>query len=163
MANNHGADYGADGLADTLRAVRHIPIPVVGLGRDGRQAFTPYRVRIHDTDIAIFAADASPREGSSSVWEAGVHNPGIAAARGSRTAALLEALRQTSHRDEVMVVYLHWGEPEQACPSRAQRTLAQAVAAAGADVVVGSQAHVPQGAGCALTCENAQVHTLKRN
>ena len=147
MANNHGADYGADGLADTLRAARRSPIPVVGVGRDRGAALTPYRVTVKDTDIAFFAADASPREGSSSVWEAGVNNPGIAAARGARTLrALLAALRATA-RDEVAVVYLHWGAPDTACPSRAQRQLARALADAGADVVVGTHAHVLQGAG----------------
>ena len=76
MANNHGADYGPDGLADTLRAARRSPIPVVGVGPDRGAALTPYRVTVNDTDLAFFAADASPREGSSSVWEAGAATPG---------------------------------------------------------------------------------------
>ena len=95
----------------------------------------------------IFAADASPREGSSSVWEAGASTPGIAAARDPRSLrALLAALRTTA-RDEVAVVYLHWGAPDQRCPSRAQVRIARALADAGADVVVGTHAHVQQGAG----------------
>jgi poly-gamma-glutamate synthesis protein (capsule biosynthesis protein) len=147
MANNHGADYGPSGLADTLGAVRRSPVPVVGIGRDRDVAFAPYRVTIHDTDVAILAADASPREGSSSVWEAGPHTPGIAAARGSHTRALVAAVRRASTRDEVVVVYLHWGVELQACPSRAQRRTARVLAGAGADVVVGSHAHVQLGAG----------------
>ena len=147
MANNHGADYGPDGLLDTLRAARRSPVPIVGVGRDRAAALTPHRVRVNDTKLAVFAADASPREGSSPVWEAGPNNPGIAAARGPRTLRpLLRALRATA-RDEVVVVYLHWGVPDQACPSRAQVRIARALADAGADVVVGTHAHVLQGAG----------------
>jgi hypothetical protein len=147
VANNHGADYGPEGLVDTLRAVDRGPIPVVGVGRDRAAAFTPYRVTVDDTRIAFLAADASPREGSSRVWEAGPSTPGIAAARGSRTQALLGAVRKTAFHDEVVVVYLHWGVEGHACPSPSQRNLARALAAAGADVVVGSHTHVQQGAG----------------
>ena len=147
MANNHGADYGADGLADTLRASRRSPIPVVGVGRDRDAALTPYRATVNGTDLAVFAADASPREGSSPVWEAGTRNPGIASARDPRAlGTLVRALRATA-RDEVAVVYLHWGLSGQTCPSRAQLRTARALADAGADVVVGTHAHVLQGAG----------------
>lgn len=47
MANNHGADYETVGLKDTLAAIRNSPVPVVGIGRDRRQAFAPYRVSRH--------------------------------------------------------------------------------------------------------------------
>ena len=147
MANNHGADYGPEGLADTLRAVRRGPVPVVGVGPDSGTAFTPYRTTIDDTPIAVLAADASPPESRSPVWEAGAHHPGLAAARGGRTGALLRAVRHAAARDELVVVYLHWGVEDQACPSSAQRRLARDVADAGADVIVGSHAHLQQGAG----------------
>ena len=147
VANNHGADYGPEGLADTLRAVERGPIPVVGVGRDRTAAFTPYRVTIDDTHIAFLAADASTREGRSPDWEAGPSSPGIAAARGSHTHTLLAAVRMAAAHDEVVVVYLHWGVEGHACPSRSQRNLAGALAGAGADVVVGSHTHVQQGAG----------------
>jgi poly-gamma-glutamate synthesis protein (capsule biosynthesis protein) len=43
---------------------------------------------------------------------------------------------------EVVVVYLHWGEELYRCPTHRQVATARALAAAGADVVVGSHAHV---------------------
>ncbi len=49
MANNHGADYGPVGVEDTLRAIRNGPIPVVGIGRNRRAAFAPYRVSVRGT------------------------------------------------------------------------------------------------------------------
>jgi poly-gamma-glutamate synthesis protein (capsule biosynthesis protein) len=147
VANNHGADYGPEGLADTLRAAGHGPIPVVGVGRDRAAAFTPYRATVDGTGIAFLAADASLREGRSGVWAAGPRTPGLAAARGTHTDALLRSVRSAAARDEIVVVYLHWGVEGHACPGRAQGDLARALAAAGADVVVGSHAHVQQGAG----------------
>jgi poly-gamma-glutamate capsule biosynthesis protein CapA/YwtB (metallophosphatase superfamily) len=92
MANNHGADLGAVGLQDTLRAARDAPLAVVGVGHDRAEAFTPYRVRVHGTDLAFLGADASPLESSSSVWTAGRRTAGLAAAREPRPRALLRPL-----------------------------------------------------------------------
>ena len=147
MANNHGADYGPVGLADTLAAIRNGPIPVVGIGRDRRAAFTPYRVSVRGTDFAFFGADGSMREGASNVWAAGPTTPGLAAAHADKPRALLAAVRDASRRDDVVVVYLHWGEEYQGCPTSRQRTTAEALAEAGADIIVGSHAHVLLGSG----------------
>ena len=147
MANNHGADLGAEGLQDTLRAARDAPLAVVGVGRDRAEAFAPYRVRVHGTDLAFLGADASPLESTSSVWSAGRRTAGLAAAREPRPRTLLRAVRRASREADVVVVYLHWGRDMTACPTARQRTTARALAAAGADVVVGSHAHVLLGSG----------------
>jgi poly-gamma-glutamate synthesis protein (capsule biosynthesis protein) len=142
MANNHGADYGPIGLKDTLAAIRTSPIPVVGVGRDRRAAFAPYRISIRGTDFAFFGADGSMREGTSNVWAAGPATPGIAAAHTGKPPALLAAVRRASQRVDVVVVYMHWGVEFRSCPTRQQQTTAKALAEAGADVIVGSHAHV---------------------
>jgi poly-gamma-glutamate synthesis protein (capsule biosynthesis protein) len=147
MANNHGADYGASGLRDTLRAARSSPVAVLGVGRNRRAAFTPYRVGVRGTEVAFLAADGSTREGASAVWAAGPTSPGIAAARAPRPRALLAAVRAADRSADVVVVYLHWGREYQPCPTGRQRATAQALARAGADVVVGSHAHVLLGSG----------------
>jgi len=147
MANNHAADYGPAGLADTLAAVGTSPVPVVGIGRDRRAAFTPYRVSVRGTEIAFLAADASMREGSSSVWAAGPTTPGIAAAHADPPRALLGAVRAASRHADVVVVYMHWGTELRDCPDAKQLATARALAGAGADVVVGSHAHVLLGSG----------------
>jgi poly-gamma-glutamate synthesis protein (capsule biosynthesis protein) len=142
VANNHGADYGPVGLGDTLRAARTSPVAVVGVGRDRRAAFTPYRTTVHGTRLAFLAGDASPREGRSSVWAAGPSTPGLAAAHEPRPRALLEAVRAADVSADVVVVYMHWGVEGRSCPTTRQRTTARALVRAGADVVVGSHAHV---------------------
>ncbi|MGZ4663475.1 MAG: CapA family protein [Frankiaceae bacterium] len=147
VANNHGADYGPAGLQDTLRAIRHGPVHVVGVSADRHAAFTPYRVSVRGTSFAFFGADASFREGSSSVWVASPHHPGLAGAHAARPRALLAAVRAASRRGDVVVVYLHWGVELQGCPTTQQRITAHALADAGADIVVGSHAHVLLGSG----------------
>ncbi len=147
VANNHGVDLGATGLQDTLRAVGSAPLAVVGVGKNRAEAFAPARFRVHGTDLAFLAADASALESTSSTWTAGRQTPGLAAAREPRPRALLHAVRRAQRDADVVVVYLHWGKEEQACPTSMQRTTARALAAAGADVIVGSHAHVLLGSG----------------
>src|SRR6202021_3193116 len=48
---------------------------------------------------------------------------------------------------DTVVVYAHWGAESQACPDPQQEPLAQQLVKAGADVVIGSGAHVLLGAG----------------
>lgn len=146
LANNHSVDYGAIGLADTLRAARDSPAPVVGIGRNAREAYRPHRVTVRGTDIAFFAANTK-REITSREWAAGPSTPGIATAVEGRPRRLLSAVRAASRRDDVVVVYLHWGTESDSCPGPKQRVLARALAGAGADVVVGSHAHELQGSG----------------
>ena len=48
---------------------------------------------------------------------------------------------------DTVVVFLHWGTELEGCPTFVQRSLARKLVAAGADVIVGSHAHVLLGAG----------------
>jgi poly-gamma-glutamate synthesis protein (capsule biosynthesis protein) len=56
-------------------------------------------------------------------------------------------VREAKRSNDIVVVYLHWGTERVACPNSKQRSLAPKLVAAGADVVVGSHAHVLLGAG----------------
>ncbi len=148
VANNHGADFGLSGIRNTIRAAEASDVILVGIGRNDRAAFAPHRTRFKDTDIAIHAADASPRESADAIWAATPGSgPGIAAARGTRTSTLLAAVRESAQVDDVVVVYLHWGEEGNASSTTAQERMATMLEAAGADIVVGTHAHTPLGAG----------------
>ncbi len=95
----------------------------------------------------MLAADAVFRESSNPVWAAGEGGPGIASARERRPQRLLAAVERADARDDLVVVYLHWGTAQEQCPTGEQRRLARQLARSGADVVVGSHAHVLLGAG----------------
>ncbi len=145
MANNHGADYGAAGLRDTLRAARRSKVAVLGVGTSPAQAFAPHLTTVGGTTIAVLAADASPLESNAPIWDVELGGPGLAAARDD--ARLLAAVRRASADNDVVAVYLHWGAEGKRCPTAGQRRLARNLAQAGADVVVGSHTHVLLGAG----------------
>ena len=145
MANNHAADYGAVGLRDTLAAVRHSPLPVVGIGEDVSAAFAPYETSIGGTRVAVLAATTLPDE-TATHWAATRDEPGVAVALLPKPR-LTAAVRAAKRHADVVVVYLHWGDENVACPYWRPIEHARALAAAGADVIVGSHAHVLLGAG----------------
>lgn len=144
MANNHGADYGASGLRDSLAASRAKHFPVVGIGADKHAAFAPYRTTLNGVKVAIFAADQVHDETTLPLFSAGRHKAGVANAY---DPVLLDKVRAAKKAGYVVVVYVHWGVEYQTCPSSDQNTLAAALAHAGASAVVGAHAHVLQGAG----------------
>lgn len=146
VANNHAGDYGATGLQDTLAAGRERGVAMVGAGR-GEAAYAPHVVEVGELEVAFLAADMVQREGSSDVWTARPGRLGTASARGSNADALVAAVEAASARDQLAVVYLHWGREYQSCPTQSQRLLARDLADAGADVVVGSHSHVLGGTG----------------
>jgi poly-gamma-glutamate synthesis protein (capsule biosynthesis protein) len=144
MANNHGADYGSGGLTDTLRAIKHSGFPVIGIGANAKQAFAPYTTTLNGTKVAIIAADQVQDETTLSLFSAGPGKPGVANAFSNR---LVQAVRQAKAAGYLVIVYLHWGVELQTCPSSLQTSLAGTLAAAGATAVIGTHAHVLQGAG----------------
>ncbi|MFN2562223.1 MAG: CapA family protein [Jatrophihabitans sp.] len=144
MANNHGADFGADGLRDSLAAIRSSHFPVIGIGQDAAHAFAPYTTTLNGVRVALIGADQVQDETTLRLFSAGPHQPGVANAFSPQ---LTEAVRKAKAAGYVVIVYVHWGIEYKTCPSGLQTTLAGALARAGADAVIGTHAHVLQGAG----------------
>ena len=148
VANNHGADFGVEGIEDTVAAGEDTSVGLVGIGLDDEQAFAPHRATVRDTAVAVHAADASPLESEDPTWSARPGTgPGIADSRGEGLERLLAEVRASAEQDDLVVVYLHWGAEGRADPTDEQGELAAALSEAGADVVVGAHAHVPLGSG----------------
>jgi poly-gamma-glutamate synthesis protein (capsule biosynthesis protein) len=143
MANNHGADFGVTGLTDTLAAIAATRFPTVGIGADAARAYAPHYAQVRGHRVALLGA-SQVRDRTLAAWTAGEASPGIASAYSDR---LVTAVREARARAEVVVVYVHWGVEGQSCPSSEQRTLAERLAAAGADAVVGTHAHLLLGGG----------------
>lgn len=144
MANNHGVDYGRQGLDDTLEARRHSPLPIIGIGENAEQAYAPAVIEVRGTSVAVLAASQIPDK-TAEAWSADDDSAGIASALTSQR--LVEAVTAARAANDVVVVFMHWGTDYTNCPNRAQRDLVEQVVAVGADVVVGTHAHEMQGAG----------------
>ncbi len=145
MANNHGLDYGLDGLRDSLSAAKRYRFPVIGIGLDDAQAYRPFRRTVNGQRIAVIGATQVLDDELISAWTAGPRKPGLASAKD--VPRLVRAVRAARATSDTLVVFLHWGIELAQCPSSDQRTLAKQLVAAGADIVVGGHAHRVQGAG----------------
>jgi Bacterial capsule synthesis protein PGA_cap len=145
MANNHGMDYGEAGLRDSLAAAKRYRFPVVGMGLDGKRAYAPWHTTIRGQRIAIIGATQVLDDHLISSWTAGPGKPGLASAKD--VPRLVQEVRRARTTADTVVVYLHWGVELVGCPTGDQRSLARALVAAGADVVVGGHAHRLLGTG----------------
>ena len=111
VANNHGADFGADGTGRHAASQgAAVVVPVLGVGRNRAEAFRPHRVTLKGQPFAFFAADDSFLESTEPYWQAGPTTPGLAAARGPGRSALLTAVERAAAGGAAVVVYLHWGK-----------------------------------------------------
>src|SRR6202789_1061923 len=78
-------------------------------------------------------------------WTATTTQPGLASAYDvSDLVSTVEAARKV---DDTVIVFLHWGVELDACPDPQQEPLANVLVQAGADIVIGSHAHVLLGGG----------------
>ncbi|MBP7930119.1 MAG: CapA family protein [Acidimicrobiia bacterium] len=147
MANNHGLDFGRDGLAEALAAADRAGVKVVGIGVDETSAFAPAEFDVGGERVALFGATDVMDGPLISAWRAQPDRSGLAMAKGADLDLLAARIAQVRPSVDTVVVYLHWGIERQTCPSDRQAFVAEALVRAGADVVVGTHAHRLQGAG----------------
>lgn len=140
LANNHALDYGADALVETIQRAEAAGLQVVGAGVDAEAAFAPALFDIRGVRVAVVGMS---RVLPTVDWFAGGGRPGIASAY-DEAAAVAAVIRAAEVADRV-VVAIHWGQELAACPDEVQLRLADALAAAGADVIAGHHPHVLQG------------------
>ena len=144
LANNHAADFGMDGLLETIRVLDEAGIAHAGAGPDAAAAAAPAFLAAGGFRIGIAAFADHPEE-----WAAGPSAPGINfipiatdAAVLSRVEAALAAARQNA---DFVIFTIHWGPNMRGRPTSEFRHFARAVLSAGADLFWGHSAHLVQG------------------
>ncbi|GAA1791887.1 CapA family protein [Planosporangium flavigriseum] len=143
IANNHSLDYGKVGLTDTLDNARKAGVPAIGAGHNAAEAYAPWVANVRGTRIA-FVAVSQVHELEYS-WAAKEDRPGVAMAVDlARSAAAVRAARAVA---DVVVVYAHWGQEGNNCPTAEMKTFASRMADAGATIVLGTHSHLLLGDG----------------
>lgn len=147
LANNHGMDYGAEGLADTLAHADDSRVDLVGAGADAAAAYEPVTFEVEGRTVAVLGATQVLDNAFRTTWTATDDQPGLASAKPEALERLVAAVEDAATRHDHVVVYLHWGTEKESCPTPRQQDLVPALADAGADVIVGAHAHRLQGWG----------------
>ena len=145
QGNDHAIDCGQTGLAQGLAAAKQAAFPMVGVGANAAQAFAPYRTTIRGQRITVIAATQIIAPNLVSTWTATSSQGGVASALDP--TQLIRAVQAARRTSDTVVVYLHWGTETVACPAPEQEPLAGELVKAGADIVIGSGAHVLLGGG----------------
>ena len=139
MANNHGMDFGQEGLEQSLAAASEKGYPVIGIGTDESAAFRPFMTTINGQRIGVIGATQVLDGSLIDAWTATADHPGLASAK--RVDRLVQAVTELRSQVDTLIVFLHWGTEKETCPNDAQKELAPQLVAAGADIVVGGHAH----------------------
>lgn len=168
IANNHMLDYGPDALLDTLEVLRSEGIPYVGAGRDIEEASRPMVLETGGIRVAFLACAATLPLGSAAgkerpgvnplhvftAWvvepsartqeQPGTPPPAMTFASPEDVRTLQNAVREAKRSSDIVVVLPHWGLPNVSALMHYQRDAGHALAAAGADLIVGHHAHCIQ-------------------
>jgi poly-gamma-glutamate synthesis protein (capsule biosynthesis protein) len=144
-ANDHGEDCGPQGLSQNLSIAAQDGYPIIGIGNNAAQAFAPYRATIDGQRIAIIAATQLIADNLVPTWTATATTGGVASA--IDPTELVREVQQARRSADTVIVYVHWGTETQSCPNPQQEPLADELVKAGADIVIGTDAHVLSGGG----------------
>lgn len=136
LATNHAMDCGPDGLSATLDACAAAGVAVVGAGADLDAARRPAILEARGRRVGWLAYAQSESDA------AGPRRPGVAPLDAAMIGEDLASLQGSA---DLRVVSLHWGSMYVDYPPPRVLELARAVAAAGADLVLGHHPHVVQG------------------
>lgn len=141
LANNHSFDYGLESFLDTLNTLDSAGIRRMGAGRNIDEANDPIYYIINGYKIAFCAATRAEKRVFTP--KAGEDTPGVMYTYDTTDfcAEIAEAKKQS----DFVVVYVHWGYEYNTMLESAQVKGAKAFIDSGADVIIGSHAHILQG------------------
>lgn len=143
IANNHGMDYGRVGLSDTLSSAALAGFPLVGAGNNIDEAYKPYFTTVKGVRIGVVAMNQV--HDNKNEWKPLENRSGIAYA--FDVARSVQAVVDARAGADLVIAYLHYGTQSATCPNPEQKSIAAALSGAGADIIVGTHAHVLQGDG----------------
>ena len=173
-ANNHGMDFGFEGLRMTSQTLDSIGVAHVGMGENITEAFAPVVKTLNGVKVAYIGVTTTLPNGAgagrSRPGLAGVRvfskfvvdtvtideSPGMAPFVETETykpdeEVLLKAIRAAKTQADIVLVAIHWGVPygwiqnSQDEIATYQRPLAHAMVDAGASAIFGHHPHVVQG------------------
>lgn len=141
IANNHAYDYGEDAFLDTLKYLKKYDVPYVGGGKNRKEATSPYYFVANGYKIAFVAATRAEKyiltpeatKNSSGVFRA--YDPSL----------LIKTIKKVKKTSDFVILLIHWGREDSHELEDVQLTTGKKYIDAGADLVVGSHAHVLQG------------------
>lgn len=140
MANNHMLDQGESGLAASIAYWRGQDVLPVG-GYTDRADSEQLRVLTRQGVRIAFLSYTCGTNGMVCRDDSGAYVPYL---NDETLPTVQEQIRRADEEADLVIVSAHWGDEGSFYASDAQKTYAQAISDAGADVIVGHHPHVLQ-------------------
>lgn len=136
LANNHGRDFGAEALLDSVENLRRAGLVPVGVGADAAEAGQPALFDINGWKVAVLGFGGVVE---SPDWLAGPDHPGMA--DGDDAVGMAAAVAAADEVADLVFVTVHWGTELDTWPRPEDVERAEAMIDAGADAIFGHHAH----------------------
>ncbi|MBR5799839.1 MAG: CapA family protein [Lachnospiraceae bacterium] len=143
LGNNHAYDFGEEGFLDTLRVLEENDVAYVGAGRNLREAAQPLFFEVEGLKVAVVAATQIERLNNPDTKGATETEAGVM--RCFQPDKFCEAVTAAKEEADFVIALVHWGTENQVEKDWAQIEQAPKIAAAGADLIVGTHPHILQG------------------
>lgn len=141
LANNHVYDFGKDAFYDMLDSLNEYKIPYIGAGKNIDEAKKPYYFVLNGYKIAFI--NATRAEKYILTPEATENDGGVF--RCYDPEPLKELISEVKKGSDYVITLIHWGKEDSHELEQVQIDTSKIYIDAGADVIVGTHAHVLQG------------------
>lgn len=136
LANNHSADYGMEALIDGRQQIIDAGMMPVGTGADAHIAGAPALFEINGWKVAVLGFGGVAPHAD---MYATTTSPGMRS--GDDTPSMVRAVEAASDLADIVVVSIHWGFELDTEPRPDDIARAEAMIAAGADIIFGHHQH----------------------
>lgn len=141
IANNHAYDYGKEAFFDTLDTLDNSNIARVGGGKNIDEAKQPYYYIINGYKIAFLAATRAEKN----IITPEATNTSSGVMRCYDPTMLIDEIRKQKEVSDFVILLLHWGKESSHELESVIKETGKMYIDSGADLIVGSHAHVLQG------------------
>ena len=141
LANNHVYDFGRTAFYDMIDSLNEYKIPYIGAGKNIEEAKKPYYFIVNGYKIAFINATRAEKlilTPEATETEGGVF-------RCYDPTAFINKIKETKQISDYVVALIHWGKEDSHELEKVQIDTSKQYIEAGADMIVGSHAHVLQG------------------
>ena len=141
LANNHVYDYGKLAFLDMLESLDKYKMPHIGAGKNLADASTPYYFIINGYKIAFVNANRSEKN----ILTPGATDTEPGVLRCYDPTYFTNLIKNTKQESDFLIALLHWGKEDHHELETVQVETSKAYIDAGADLIIGTHAHVLQG------------------
>lgn len=141
LANNHVYDFGSVAFNDMLDALKKSKLPYIGAGKNIDEASKPYYYIANGYKVGLINASRAEKL----ILTPGATETSEGVFRCYDTDKLIRVIKDMKSESDYVILLVHWGKEDSHELEDVQIETSKQYIEAGADIIVGSHAHVLQG------------------